>query len=149
MKEYGKTYGSYTGFLPTLTIIEAEDIKQVLVKDFHHFVNRRVLNFYNPVFNRNLFSLEGDDWKRVRSIVSPAFTSGKLKGMFSMMNFAIEKLMSYMEERTKGDGILNTKEVISGFTIDIVSNFFHYKNILNIYLKILDCNYWFCYSNER
>ncbi|KAH9396192.1 hypothetical protein TYRP_019945, partial [Tyrophagus putrescentiae] len=120
MKKYGKVYGSYSGLLPVLSIIDAEDIKQVLIKDFQHFADRRVLNTYNTVFNRNLFQVEGEDWKRIRSIVSPAFTSGKLKGMYGIMNIAIEKLMSYMEERTKRGGLVNTKKVISGFTIDIV-----------------------------
>lgn len=122
MKKYGKVYGSYSGLLPVLSIIDAEDIKQVLIKDFQHFADRRVLNTYNTVFNRNLFQVEGEDWKRIRSIVSPAFTSGKLKGMYGIMNIAIEKLMSYMEERTKRGGLVNTKKVISGFTIDIIAS---------------------------
>ena len=77
-KRYGKVYGLFTGTLPTLSIADPELIKQVLVKDFHLFVNRRIVNSFHDIWNTNLFLVEQDDWKRVRSICSPAFTSGKI-----------------------------------------------------------------------
>ena len=82
---YGKVYGVYTGknliwqwlnvklsylklsgLLPTLTISDAELIKQVLVKDFPSFLNRRALNFYDKIWNTNLFFNEFENWKRIR-----------------------------------------------------------------------------------
>jgi len=40
--EYGKMFGTFDGTVPNLWITDAELIRSVLVKDFDHFVNRRV-----------------------------------------------------------------------------------------------------------
>ena len=80
--KYGKVYGVYTGLLPTLTVNDAELIKNVLVKDFHLFLDRRKLNSYHEIWNLVQFSIEGVDWKRIRAITSPAFTSGKSNPFF-------------------------------------------------------------------
>lgn len=54
------------GIFPNLVITDPELIKQVFVKDFHHFVNRFRLNSYHELWNTNLLMAEDDDWKRVR-----------------------------------------------------------------------------------
>src|SRR5690606_29916397 len=77
VRKYGKIYGVYNGTKQVLNVADPEAIKQMMIKDFHLFVNRRQLSVYHEIFNLNLFNLEGDDWKRVRSITTPAFTTGK------------------------------------------------------------------------
>ena len=46
-------YGTFEGTTPTLHTIDTEIIKMVFVKDFDHFVNRRVVQVlkenWNPV----------------------------------------------------------------------------------------------------
>ena len=42
MKKYGKTFGIFDGLTPVLWTTDAELIRSVFVKDFDHFVNRRV-----------------------------------------------------------------------------------------------------------
>lgn len=42
MKKYGKIAGTYDGTQPNLWTTDAEIIKSVFVKDFDHFINRRV-----------------------------------------------------------------------------------------------------------
>ena len=58
-KKYGKIYGFYQNTGPSLTILDHELIKQVLVKDFSYFVNRQKLLSAHPVWSRNLFTMEG------------------------------------------------------------------------------------------
>jgi|LakMenEpi03Aug12_release.lakeMendotaPanAssembly.Ray.scaffolds.fasta_scaffold849582_1 hypothetical protein len=41
-KKYGKTFGYFDGTLPNLYTTDINLIKSVFVKDFDHFVNRRV-----------------------------------------------------------------------------------------------------------
>ncbi|KAI2810612.1 hypothetical protein BLOT_001775 [Blomia tropicalis] len=120
--KYGRVYGVYTGLVPTLTIIDSELIKQVLVKDFSTYIDRRQLNAYHEIWNRNLFFAEAEDWKRIRSITSPAFTSKKLRGMFSLMNECIIRLEKYLDRVIDNDGgIVNPKHTMSGFTIDVIA----------------------------
>lgn len=42
MKKYGKIAGTYDGTQPNLWTTDADIIKSVFVKDFDHFINRRV-----------------------------------------------------------------------------------------------------------
>ena len=76
--KYGKVYGMYFGFKPNLTIIDHTLIKQVMVKDFNLFVNRNKNQNEHAIWNRSLFNLENDDWKRVRTITSPSFSTGEI-----------------------------------------------------------------------
>ena len=46
----GGLYGVYTGLRPTLTICDADLIKQVFIKDFHLYLNRQSLRPYHEVF---------------------------------------------------------------------------------------------------
>lgn len=100
--KYGKVYGTYQATHPVLTIADPELIKQVLVKDFTTFINRRALFTYHEIFNNNLFFLEGDSWKAIRSVATPSFTSGKLKTMVGMMNGCVDKLDGYLDKITGG-----------------------------------------------
>ncbi len=43
VKKYGKVFGYFDGTLPNLWTTDADIIKSVFVKDFDHFINRRVI----------------------------------------------------------------------------------------------------------
>ncbi len=43
MNKYGKVMGYFEGTNPNLWITDTEMIKSVFVKDFDHFINRRVM----------------------------------------------------------------------------------------------------------
>lgn len=67
-QKYDKVYGIYQFTTPILTIQDPELVKQVLVKDFHIFVNRDQNLFDHEYFNSNLFNSEDETWRRIRSI---------------------------------------------------------------------------------
>ena len=75
---------------------DPELIKQVMIKDFHLFVNRRQMPVYHEVLNLGLISIEADDWKRVRSITTPAFTTGKLKGMMEPIERIVTNFIKHL-----------------------------------------------------
>ena len=43
VKKYGNMYGSFEGTQPTLHVNDTEIIKSIFIKDFDHFINRRVM----------------------------------------------------------------------------------------------------------
>ena len=45
VKEYGNVFGTFLGTSPTLHVNDTEIIKSVFIKDFDHFVNRRVTSY--------------------------------------------------------------------------------------------------------
>ena len=42
VKQYGKVFGYFDGLVPNLWITDVDMIKAMYVKDFDHFVDRRV-----------------------------------------------------------------------------------------------------------
>ncbi len=57
------------GTRPILIVADPQLIKDINIKDFHIFVDRTDLTSGDPLNDRSLFNLFGDDWKNLRSIV--------------------------------------------------------------------------------
>ena len=80
-----KMVGFHAFGRPGLLINDLDLAKQILITDFDHFPNRRPFKVevfhaqYDKIFKKFLFATEGEEWKQLRSIVSPIFTSGKLR----------------------------------------------------------------------
>lgn len=72
-------------------------IKKITVKDFEHFTDH--LNFVNsktePIVNKNLFLLKGEEWRDMRSTLSPTFTSSKMRSMFSLITETAENFAQF------------------------------------------------------
>jgi len=116
-------YGTYTLLQPTLQITDAELIRQVLVRDFHVFANRRKLNVYHELINTNLFLTENPGWKRVRAICSCAFTTSKLRQMRSLIHRCTNNLDAHLEKLVASEQpVMITREVMTLFTLDFVSS---------------------------
>uniref|UniRef100_A0A914EL18 Cytochrome P450 n=1 Tax=Acrobeloides nanus TaxID=290746 RepID=A0A914EL18_9BILA len=82
---YGKTYGFYAGSLLQITSTDLEFAQEVMIKQFSNFSDRPSVSFNNvfpmkeSLLNINKYGSHGYGWKEVRSIISPAFTTGKMK----------------------------------------------------------------------
>ena len=122
-KKYGKLYGIYNGTQPVLCVMEKELIKDIMIKDFHCFVNRPRINVLHEMFQNNLLLLESDNWKRVRTITGPSFTSGKLRAMVPLMEKCVDKFVAYFDKVIQEkDGVVDVKKVTTGFTIDVIAS---------------------------
>lgn len=106
--------------IKTLFVAEPELIKQVLVKDFHKFINRFSFKFNHPTWDHMLFMANGEDWKRLRVISSPTFTSGKMKKMYSTVHECIKLLDEAITEKATSCGEVNLKEVFGNLTMDVI-----------------------------
>lgn len=79
-----KICGAYYYWRPVAIILDLEFVKNVLIKDFSNFNERNVyVNEIDDPIGVNLASLNGESWKKLRGKLSPAFSSGKMKFMFS------------------------------------------------------------------
>ena len=64
---------------PSLLIRDPELVKNVLVKDFHYFMDR-TFSFEDksdPLFGKNISVLKGQLWCHLRTNLTPVFTSRK------------------------------------------------------------------------
>ena len=104
LDKYGKIYGGYMfGVRKFLVVNDPDMIRDILVKHFQVFPHRVDWNISPlPRMNRILFFVLGNDsWKRSRSKMTPAFTSGKLKAMMSHLSDISDNLVKNLEKLEK------------------------------------------------
>lgn len=93
------TYGPMG--IRNLVIRDMELARLVLIKDFDYFVDRRSLNVStkaNKYFMNMLTTMKGEKWKEMRAIMSPVFTSGKLKSMLPIIH-KVKKTLHYAKSK--------------------------------------------------
>jgi len=98
MRRYGKIYAVCLGRLPTIVITEPEVLKKILVKEFSSFRNRSDAVKPPPPLNCGLLAAKNEQWKRIRSILSPSYTTGKMKQMIPLMEDAVNVLIKKLED---------------------------------------------------
>ncbi|GAB0096690.1 hypothetical protein DMENIID0001_122330 [Sergentomyia squamirostris] len=118
-----KICGYYEMRKPTLILRDPELIKQMCVKDFEHFLDHRVSidPKEEPIFGRNLLSLKGQQWRDMRSTLSPAFTGSKMRTMFQLVSECAETTMKHLETEARGKSVTtDMKDFFTRFTNDVI-----------------------------
>lgn len=122
-KDKGPFGGVHISFRPTAIITDLDLIRNVLVKDFKYFPNRGI--YYNkkhdPI-SEHVSNIENEQWKNIRSKLTPTFTSGKLKTMLGSILDISQKFMSTIEKESESHRSLEIKDVLSRFTCDVIGN---------------------------
>ncbi|XP_023219437.1 cytochrome P450 3A2-like isoform X2 [Centruroides sculpturatus] len=123
-KKYGRIYGIYLGLEPQLVIAEPHILKKILVKDFNMFHNRVDLETGNPLFDKMLSGLKDDDWKRIRCIMSPTFSSSRMRKMAYLVRECTEKFSTDMKKiiETNRDQPIDCKKYLSNFSLDVIAS---------------------------
>ncbi|XP_068134836.1 cytochrome P450 3A29-like isoform X2 [Hyperolius riggenbachi] len=119
-QKYGKIWGFYDGRQPVLAVMDPVIIKSILVKDCYTiFTNRRNFGLNGPL-RSSISSAVDDQWKRIRSVLSPTFTSGKLKQMFPIIKSYGELLVKNMQKKVDNKEFIDMKQIFGSYSMDIV-----------------------------
>ncbi|NWW53720.1 CP3AC protein, partial [Pedionomus torquatus] len=112
----------FDGRQPVLAVLDPVVIKNILVKECYSiFTNRRTFGL-NGILKLSLGMAEDEKWKRIRTVLSPAFTSGKLKEMFPVIVQNGEKLVKNVEKKVANDDIVATKDIFGAYSMDVVTS---------------------------
>lgn len=111
---------------PTYIIEDPELVKQICVKNFDSFMNHLDLGSTenDPLFNRALISMKDNEWKEMRSSLSPVFTGNKIRLMFELVKECADTMMKYCKNRLKKEGSaleINVKDLFQKSTVDVIS----------------------------
>ncbi|CAH2105992.1 unnamed protein product [Euphydryas editha] len=120
--------GRYEFIKPIIIPQDIELIKKITIKDFDHFLDHRGFadDAVEPLFSRNLFSLKGEEWKDMRSTLSPAFTSSKIKLMVPFMEEVGDQMIRAVKKNIKesdsGSIDVEVKDLSSRFANDVIAS---------------------------
>lgn len=115
--------GVYGFFRPTLIACHPDFVRNVLIKDFNHFVDRGVyVDEENDPMSGQLFSLNGDKWKNLRIKLTPTFTSGKMRAIFTTLLDCKRPLQDYIEKMSKSNETVEVGEVTACYTTNAIAS---------------------------
>ena len=125
-----KFFGYFSLGKPMLVVQDLEMVKTMKTKDFRHFPDTQDENIsrtmrtggdLDSLFNHNIGSARGDEWRDVRSSLSPVFTSGKMKAMMKFIVEVSENLLAEIEKKSE-IGEFELKDVTGKFSLDALAS---------------------------
>lgn len=119
-----KYIGCHMFTSPQLMLRDLELIKAVAVKNFDHFSDHKTFvdESMDPLFAGSLAMLNGDRWREVRNVLSPAFTASKMRLMFGLMSSCAENFVDKFLERYSNWDEVEIKEPINRYTNDVIAS---------------------------
>ncbi|XP_037094375.1 cytochrome P450 3A31-like [Pollicipes pollicipes] len=121
-KHGGKKYCGYIELKrPVLYVGDPDLIRAITVKDFDHFTDRRDLAV-SKVIEKMLSRLNGQEWKETRAVMSPSFSSSKLKAMHQLCLDNAAKLNQFLREEMQRKGEVQLKDALGRFTMDNIAS---------------------------
>ncbi|KAF5889819.1 cytochrome P450 3A30-like [Clarias magur] len=121
-QKYGKIWGIYDGRQPVFTVMDTDIIKTVLIKECYSlFTNRRNFRLNGPLYDA-VSIVEDEDWRRIRSVLSPSFTSGRLKEMFGIMKSHSHTLVGNLQKLSDRGESADIKEIFGAYSMDVVTS---------------------------
>ncbi|GFU11249.1 cytochrome P450 3A11 [Nephila pilipes] len=117
-----KVIGSFEFSTPTVTVADPDLLRDIFVKDFHIFPYRRYFITGDPIGDKAVTNLTGEDWKRIRTIITPAFTSKRMRQMGSIINDCSKTVLEVCEKHYNKGEPVDCKRVFGTFTVDVIAS---------------------------
>ncbi|RZC37404.1 p450 domain containing protein, partial [Asbolus verrucosus] len=115
--------GAYFLLTPNYFVIDLDYVKNIMTKDFQHFVDRNIYhNEKKDPLSAHLVSITGTRWRNLRSKLTPTFTSGKMKVMFQTLVECEANLQKQMQEKCTRQEPIDIKDVLARFTTNVIGS---------------------------
>ncbi|KAK3872420.1 hypothetical protein Pcinc_022494 [Petrolisthes cinctipes] len=121
--EFGGFFGIYQFTRPQLLTSEPDIMKLILIKDFDHFTDRPALTQdRDNITSHSIGNVTGEEWKNLRAIMSPTFSSGKIKRMFPLVCQNADTLVTSCLHQASKNPALDMKDMFGRFTMDTIAS---------------------------
>ncbi|CAB0031775.1 unnamed protein product [Trichogramma brassicae] len=118
-----KYIGAFDFMRPVIVLRDLDVIKNVTIKNFDNFPDHQAFidDSVDPLFGGGLFNIAGERWKEARALLSPAFTSSKMKGMFELMVVCGKNFVDYLSKLPEKERkAIATKDMFGKLTNDVI-----------------------------
>ncbi|CAB0031705.1 unnamed protein product [Trichogramma brassicae] len=116
--------GAFDFMRPVIVLRDLELIKDVTIKHFDNCPDHKSFfdDTVDPLFGGNLFNMAGDRWREARSMLSPAFTSSKMKQMFELILSCSKNFAAHLESLPASQRkMVSTKDLFTKYTCDCIA----------------------------
>ena len=104
-------------------VTDLELLKHMMVKDFDHFVDRRVFGDQEgSLMTEMLTNKTGEQWKDLRAVMTPTFSSGKMRSMFHLICEKADLLVSFSLMKAGNNMPVNIKDMFGRYTMDTIAS---------------------------
>lgn len=116
-------YIGFFNFSQSVVVVrDLELIKSVGIKNFDSFQDHIFFSSSeDPLFGKNLLALRGDQWRDIRTLLSPSFTSSKMRAMFQLMSECAVKFSEYLVKAPSDKRIMEMRNIFSRYTTDVIA----------------------------
>ncbi|XP_050027114.1 cytochrome P450 3A6-like [Dermacentor andersoni] len=121
--KYGDVVGYFNGYRPVVLVADLDLLRSIQVKDFQDFTDRALLfQAKRPPSpqNKGLLQLTSTRWKEVRSVLTPSFTTSKLKMMSPGIISAVEKLVCKIGQKAETGEEFEAGEMYAALALDVI-----------------------------
>ncbi|KAH8375795.1 hypothetical protein KR200_008488 [Drosophila serrata] len=125
LKSKERFVGIYLLFRPGVLVRDAALARRILAQDFASFHDRGVyVDEDKDPLSASIFALRGQSWRSMRHMLSPCFTSGKLKAMFPTSEDIGDKMVAHLHKKLPEQGSMEVdlKSVMQNYAIDIIGS---------------------------
>ncbi|KAJ8344911.1 hypothetical protein SKAU_G00291040 [Synaphobranchus kaupii] len=121
LRKYGRVWRYFEGRRPIIMVTDPKIIKTIMVKEFYTlFTNRR--NFaFSGAMSDAVSVVEDEKWKRIRSVLSPSFTSGRLKEVFPIVLHYGDALMNNLKKKDLEEPV-QIKDMFGPYSMDVITS---------------------------
>ena len=124
--KYGKVMGYYVGKKPTILVNDVELIRRIQIKDFANFADREQPTIKyglhpNPRFFSHIITATGPQWKMMRTILNPTFSSAKLKTMTATMSSCTDIFLDKVQKKANSGEEFDLYQAFQLLTTDVIA----------------------------
>ena len=122
--KYGTTFLCFIGIKPTVVTQDVDIIKAVMVKNFERFINRQetpaLLQTTKNKAIQGLVFLRDEKWRRMRRILTPIFSSKKLRMMAPLIQKSCERLNEKMSSVSNSGKSVDMWKWFGQITMEVI-----------------------------
>ncbi|KAF3430496.1 hypothetical protein E2986_13931 [Frieseomelitta varia] len=124
MDPKAKYIGFYEFFTPIIVLRDLDLIKAVTIKNAEQFSDHRpqLNKKVDPMLGGMLFMMNGEQWKDHRNMLSPTFTSSKIKTMFKLMSECASRFAEHLSNLPEEQRETEMKGLLTKYTNDVIAS---------------------------